>query len=176
VRVWRAAQRDPAMSHSVPPILALFAYDRRHERHGSPRSWSPRSSISAAYYLWARPALVAQKLRGFELHAGRPMQKGSQRGPAFAYNVRLYATRSWRSPNRPSAPISTSCASGNRRRPGSGSRSPSAQRERASRTARAFTVSPPSKMGRRCQGRGCRVQSSRARQWLSVLLALGEKP
>jgi hypothetical protein len=29
-------------------------------------------------YLWARPALVAHKLRALELQAGRPMQKGNQ--------------------------------------------------------------------------------------------------
>jgi transposase len=39
-------------------------------------------------YLWARPALVAHKLRALELQAGRPMQKGNKRGPAYAYNVK----------------------------------------------------------------------------------------
>jgi transposase len=39
-------------------------------------------------YLWARPALVAHKVRALELQAGRPMRKGNQRGPAYAYNVR----------------------------------------------------------------------------------------
>lgn len=39
-------------------------------------------------YLWARPALVANKLRSMELQAGRPQQKGSRRGPAYAYNVK----------------------------------------------------------------------------------------
>jgi transposase len=41
-----------------------------------------------ADYLWARPALVAHKLRALELQAGRPMKKGNQRGPAYAYNVK----------------------------------------------------------------------------------------
>jgi transposase len=41
-----------------------------------------------ADYLWARPALVAQKLRSLELQAGRPMKKGNKRGPAYAYNVK----------------------------------------------------------------------------------------
>jgi hypothetical protein len=40
-------------------------------------------------YLWARPALVAHKLRALELQAGRPMQKGNKRGPAFAYNIKV---------------------------------------------------------------------------------------
>jgi transposase len=39
-------------------------------------------------YLWARPALVAYKLRALELQAGRPMQKGNKRGAAYAYNVK----------------------------------------------------------------------------------------
>jgi transposase len=39
-------------------------------------------------YLWARPALVAHKVRALELQAGRPMRKGNQRGPAYAYNVK----------------------------------------------------------------------------------------
>jgi transposase len=39
-------------------------------------------------YLWARPALVAHKLRALELQAGKQMKKGNKRGPAFAYNVK----------------------------------------------------------------------------------------
>ena len=39
-------------------------------------------------YLWARPALVANKLRAMKLQAGRPQQKGSRRGPAYAYNIK----------------------------------------------------------------------------------------
>jgi transposase len=39
-------------------------------------------------YLWARPALVAHKVRALELQAGRPMQKGNQRRSAHAYNVK----------------------------------------------------------------------------------------
>jgi hypothetical protein len=41
-----------------------------------------------ADYLWARPALVAHKLRALDLQAGRPMRKGNRRGPAYAYNVK----------------------------------------------------------------------------------------
>jgi hypothetical protein len=40
------------------------------------------------HYLWARPALVANKTRAMELQAGHPQQKGSRRGPAYAYNVK----------------------------------------------------------------------------------------
>lgn len=39
-------------------------------------------------YLWARPALVANKVRAMELQAGKPQKKGNRRGPAYAYNVR----------------------------------------------------------------------------------------
>jgi transposase len=39
-------------------------------------------------YLWARPALVANKTRAMELQAGKPQRKGNQRGPAYAYNVK----------------------------------------------------------------------------------------
>ena len=39
-------------------------------------------------YLWARPALVAQKVRALELQAGRPAKKGNKRGSTYAYNVK----------------------------------------------------------------------------------------
>jgi transposase len=41
-----------------------------------------------ADYQWARPALVANKLRSMELQAGQPARKGSKRGAAYAYNVK----------------------------------------------------------------------------------------
>lgn len=44
-------------------------------------------------YLWARPALVAHKVRAMELQAGQPMRKGSARGPAYAYNVKALRDR-----------------------------------------------------------------------------------
>lgn len=39
-------------------------------------------------YLWARPALVANKLRAMELKSGRPQKKVNERGPAYAYHVK----------------------------------------------------------------------------------------
>jgi transposase len=39
-------------------------------------------------YHWARPALVASKLRAMELQAGMPAKKGNKRGAAYAYNVK----------------------------------------------------------------------------------------
>jgi transposase len=41
-----------------------------------------------ADYQWARPALVASKLRTMELQTGQPVRKGNKRGPAYAYNVK----------------------------------------------------------------------------------------
>ena len=39
-------------------------------------------------YLWARPALVANKTRAMELQAGLPQKKGNRRGTTYAYNVK----------------------------------------------------------------------------------------
>src|SRR5215467_4998064 len=39
-------------------------------------------------YQWARPALVASKLRAMELQAGQPARKGNKRGTAYAHNVK----------------------------------------------------------------------------------------
>ena len=41
-----------------------------------------------ADYQFARPALVAQKIRAMELQAGRPAKKGNRRGSTYAYNVK----------------------------------------------------------------------------------------
>jgi transposase len=41
-----------------------------------------------ADYLWARPSLVAHKIRAMELQAGKPQEKGNKPGPAYAYNVK----------------------------------------------------------------------------------------
>ena len=39
-------------------------------------------------YRWARPALVANKVRAMELQAGQKQKKGNRRGPTYAYNVK----------------------------------------------------------------------------------------
>ncbi|WGS03217.1 IS110 family transposase (plasmid) [Bradyrhizobium sp. ISRA443] len=39
-------------------------------------------------YLWARPSLVAHKMRGMELQAGRAQKKGNTRGSTYAYNIK----------------------------------------------------------------------------------------
>ena len=41
-----------------------------------------------ADYLWARPALVAKKIRDMELASDQPMKKGGMPGSAYAYNVK----------------------------------------------------------------------------------------
>jgi transposase len=41
----------------------------------------------SADYQWARPALVANKLRSIELQTGQPARKGNKRGAAYAYNI-----------------------------------------------------------------------------------------
>jgi transposase len=47
-------------------------------------------------YLWARPALVANKTRSMELQAGKPQSKGNRRGPASAYNVKTLRDQEFR--------------------------------------------------------------------------------
>lgn len=46
-----------------------------------------------ADYQWARPALVANKVRAMELQAGHPARKGNQRGAAYAYNIKQLRDR-----------------------------------------------------------------------------------
>jgi transposase len=41
-----------------------------------------------ADYQWARPALVAHKIRAMQLQAGQPEKKGNKRGAAYAYNIK----------------------------------------------------------------------------------------
>ena len=47
-------------------------------------------------YLWARPSLVAHKMRAMELQAGKPQKKGNSRGLAYAYNVKELRNRETR--------------------------------------------------------------------------------
>jgi transposase len=39
-------------------------------------------------YPWARPALVASKVRAMQLQSGAPAMKGGRRGAAYAYNIK----------------------------------------------------------------------------------------
>ena len=44
-------------------------------------------------YQWARPGLVANKLRSMQLQAGMPAKKGGKRGIAYVYNVKELRNR-----------------------------------------------------------------------------------
>lgn len=44
--------------------------------------------IKEVDYQWARPALVANKIRAMELQAGQPARKGNKRGSTYVYNVK----------------------------------------------------------------------------------------
>lgn len=44
-------------------------------------------------YLSVRPALDANKSRAMQLQAGHPQHKGSRRGPAYAYNIKVLRDR-----------------------------------------------------------------------------------
>ncbi len=39
-------------------------------------------------YMWARPSLVAHKVRGMELQAGKMQRKGNACRPTYAYHVK----------------------------------------------------------------------------------------
>jgi len=39
-------------------------------------------------YYWARPSLVAHKVRSMELQSGKPQRKGNRRGSSYAYHVK----------------------------------------------------------------------------------------
>ena len=65
------ARRGPQVaSVATARKLAVLAWQLLHHRQD---------------YTWARPALLARKLRTLELRAGAPVRKG-QRGPGYAYN------------------------------------------------------------------------------------------
>jgi hypothetical protein len=46
-----------------------------------------------ADYQWARPALVANKIRAMQLQAGQSARKGNKRGAAYAYNIKELRNR-----------------------------------------------------------------------------------
>src|SRR3954453_6762812 len=78
------------------PLHAFFARTRPRRGHQVAAVATARKMAvlvwhlltKEADYLWARPALVAQKLRGLELQSGRPSKKGNKRGSTYAYNVK----------------------------------------------------------------------------------------
>ena len=85
-----------AASKAPGPLRAFFVRIRARRGHQVAAVATARKLAvlvwhlltKKADYLWARPALVAHKVRALELQAGRPMRKGNKRGPAYAYNVK----------------------------------------------------------------------------------------
>jgi transposase len=85
-----------AAAKAPGPLHAFFLRIRARRGHQIAAVATARKMAVLAWhllaketdYLWARPALVAHKLRALELQAGRPMKKGNKRGPAYAYNVK----------------------------------------------------------------------------------------
>lgn len=85
-----------AAAKAPGPLHAFFARIRARRGHQAAAVATARKMAVLVWhlltketgYLWARPALVAHKVRALELQAGRPVQKGNRRGPAYAYNVK----------------------------------------------------------------------------------------
>ena len=85
-----------AAAKAPGPLHAFFVRIRARRGHQVAAVATARKMAALVWhlltkevdYLWARPALVAQKIRGLELQAGRPAKKGNKRGPSYAYNVK----------------------------------------------------------------------------------------
>ena len=75
-------------------------------------------------YQWARPALVANKTRAMQLQAGQPQQKGSRRGPAYAYNIKALRDREMRVAAQAEQSYERFVAQWKSRRPKIGARAP----------------------------------------------------
>jgi hypothetical protein len=75
-------------------------------------------------YLWARPALVANKTRAMQLQAGHPQQKGSRRGPAYAYNIKSLRDREMLIAAQPEQSYERFVSQWKPRRPKTGARAP----------------------------------------------------
>lgn len=85
-----------AAAKAPGPLHAFFVRIRAKRGHQVAAVATARKLIVICWhvltkdadYLWARPALVASKVRAMELQAGAPPKKGGKRGPAYAYNVK----------------------------------------------------------------------------------------
>ncbi len=114
---------------------------RKHLAHCMPSSFEfePGVGISAAVavarklavlvwhmltkerdYLWARPSLVAHKVRSMELQAGKPQKKGNSRGPTYAYHVKELRHQEMNIARKAQRATSASSAPGARARPKQG--------------------------------------------------------
>ncbi len=85
-----------AAAKSPGPLHAFFVRIRARRGHQIAAVAVARKLVILCWhvltkqvdYLWARPALVATKVRAMELQAGQPARKGNKRGPAYSYNVK----------------------------------------------------------------------------------------
>jgi transposase len=85
-----------AASKAPGPLRAFFLRIRARRGHQIAAVAVARKLAVLCWYLltkdvdyqWARPALIANKLRAMELQAGRPVRKGNKRGDAYAYNIK----------------------------------------------------------------------------------------
>jgi transposase len=103
-----------AAAKAPGPLHAFFLRIRARRGHARWRSssgisWPRRPTISGRGRRWSPTSCARSSCRP----AGR-CRRATSADPPLATTSRRYATRSWRSPNRPSAPMSTSSASGDR--------------------------------------------------------------
>ena len=85
-----------AASKAPGPLCAFFLRSRARRGHQIAAVAVARKLAVLCWHLltkgtdyqWARPALVANKLRAMELQAGQPVRKGNKRGAAYAYNIK----------------------------------------------------------------------------------------
>ena len=85
-----------AAAKAPSPLRAFFLRIRARRGHQIAAVAVARKLAVLCWHLltkstdhqWARPALVANKLRAMELQAGQPARKGNKRGTAYVYNVK----------------------------------------------------------------------------------------
>src|SRR5580704_1127197 len=90
-----------AASKAPGPLRAFFLRIRARRGHQIAAVAVARKLAVLCWYLltkntdyqWARPALVANKLRAVELKAGQPAKKGNTPGSAYAYNIKALRDR-----------------------------------------------------------------------------------
>ena len=93
--------RQPGQAKPPGPLHAFFVRIRARRGHQIAAVAVARKLTVLCWHLltkgedyhWARPALVANKTRAMQLQAGHPQQKGSRRGPAYAYNIKALRDR-----------------------------------------------------------------------------------
>ena len=93
-------------------------------------------------YLWARPALVANKVRALELQAGQPAKKGNRRGPAYAYNIKELRVQEMEIARRAEAAYERAVAHWTPKAAERGARAPQTGRARVRRPAKLAAEAP----------------------------------